>query len=120
MITQEIYNELVKFRDGPAAIPDGPTPMIEYLVAQGWLRATEHNVDGLSIFPIAWEITIAGKVALSEYEKSCEKEAKGEKQQRFQNQVSVAQVLVPAVTFVLGLVVEFRTGIVGILLQLFG
>lgn len=121
MVTQEIYDELLTFREGPIAIPEGPTPMIKYMVDQGLIRATDHDAaPGLTIIPVRWEITIAGRIALTEYEKEREKETKGEKQQRFQNQVSVAQVLVPAVTFVLGLIVEFCTGIVGVLLQLFG
>lgn len=49
----------------------------------------------------------------------CE-QAEQKAQQRFQNKISVLQVLVPAVTFVLGLIVEHFTGLIGTLAKLLG
>lgn len=66
-----------------------------------------------------YRLTPKGEAALAAFIKEREQETKDERQRRFQNQISVAQVLVPAVTFVLGLIVEFRTGIIGAILQLF-
>ena len=47
------------------------------------------------------------------------KQAKEEKQQRFENKVSVASVLVPLITFFLGIIVEFQVNIVDWFLSLF-
>lgn len=72
-----------------------------------------------SLSDTVYWITPAGEAALAEFNGKREQQAKEERQRRFQNQISVAQVLVPAVTFILGLVVEFRTGIIGAILQFF-
>lgn len=72
-----------------------------------------------SLTDTVYWITPAGESALAEFKEKREQQSKDERQRRFQNQISVAQVLVPAVTFVLGLIVEFRTGIIGAILQLF-
>ena len=46
-------------------------------------------------------------------------EAKQERQQSFDNKISVASVLVPAITFVLGVIVEHYTQIASILIAFF-
>lgn len=48
-----------------------------------------------------------------------EQKAKQEKQQSFQNKISVASVLVPLVTFILGLVVEYFGGLLRFFFQFF-
>lgn len=88
MITSNIYNELIKFRDAPQETLNGPTPEIKYLTEQGFIRATRNTVHpNLSIRPVAWEITVAGKNALSEYEdylkKSAEEKAEKKRQRWF-------------------------------------
>ena len=45
-------------------------------------------------------------------------QAKEERQQRFQNKVSVASVLIPLVTFIFGLIVEHRAGLIEFLASL--
>lgn len=64
-------------------------------------------------------ITTIGKDAMLQFEQRREEQAKNERQQRFQNKIAVATVLVPLVTFVLGLVVEHFSGIVSFFLSLF-
>lgn len=118
MITADVYDTLVEFRNGPVRRPDGATPMIEYLTAKGYIQVIETEVfPGLTIRPIAWEITISGEIALSEFEEASAKKAKDEKQQRFQNKISVASVLIPLITFILGLMVEHFYGIIGIIFE---
>ncbi len=63
--------------------------------------------------PDTWIITSAGQDALLEFEQERDKQTEQKRQQRFQNQVSIAQVLVPLITFILGLVVEHYAGLVG-------
>ncbi len=67
-----------------------------------------------------YSVSDKGIAVLESKKQAIEKEAKAERQQRFQNQVSVAQVLVPLVTFVLGLIVEHYAGLISAFSQLFG
>ena len=121
MITENIYKELLSFRDNAVRRPEGPTPMIRYLEKEVYIKAVDFDVyPGLSLRPVMWEITIPGLSVLSEFEAERRKEAETKRQQRFQNQISVAQVLVPFVTFVLGLVVEHYAGLVSGLAELLG
>ena len=64
-------------------------------------------------------LTTAGWDLLDELDEAHEQQAKNERQQRFQNKISVASVLVPFITFLLGLAVEHWTGLAGLLLSLF-
>ena len=120
MITEEIYKELIPFRDGPVCRKDGPTTMIKCLTDQHFIRVTENDVlPGLTIRPIRWEITIEGRVALSEFEQRANEKAERKSQQRFENQISVLHVLVTLVIFILGLVIEHYAGLISLLSQLF-
>lgn len=59
--------------------------------------------------------------SLEQHFKDCAHEhAEHKRQQRFQNKVSVASVLVPLVTFILGLITEHFGNIIGGLFSLFG
>lgn len=53
-----------------------------------------------------YALTDSGRAAVSEAKEKRNKEAADKAQQRFQNKISVAQVVVPVVTFILGLLVE--------------
>lgn len=58
--------------------------------------------------------------SLEQYFKDCaQNHTERKRQQRFQNKVSVASVLVPFITFILGLIVEHFGNIVGSLFSLF-
>jgi len=65
-------------------------------------------------------ITQRGETALSQFKKERDKEAEDKQQKRLENQISIARILVDAVIFILGLVVEYRTGVVSFIFQLFG
>ena len=67
-----------------------------------------------------YSVSDKGRAMLLELQDSRRKEAEDNRQQRFQNQVSVAQVLVPFVTFLLGLVVEHYSGLVSGLAEFLG
>ena len=64
-------------------------------------------------------ITSKGYARLSELEKIRAQNAERKKQQAFQNKVSIANVLVPLVTFILGMLTEHWSGVVSWLLSLF-
>ena len=121
MLTQIEYDALLPFRDGPVHTPDGPTELMRHLKSKGYIEPSDTDVrPDMTIVDTEWVITIPGRVALESFEDRQEYHRKQARQQRFQNQVSVASVLVPTITFVLGLVVEHGLGLVGIFLDLFG
>lgn len=66
-----------------------------------------------------YRITEAGKSMLTLIEKEANKQAENKRQQRLQNQFSVASILVPLVTFILGLIVEHFTELVSCFLNIF-
>lgn len=53
-------------------------------------------------------------------EHKAEQDAKDERQRRFQNQISVAQVSVSFIIFILGILVEHFTGIADLISAAFG
>ena len=65
-------------------------------------------------------LTEKGKAVLDGENKRSNKERKHEANQRFQNQVSVAQVLVSCITFILGLIVEYHAGLIPLILDFLG
>lgn len=118
MISKENYNELLRFCDSPVPYEGPPSERLTMLQNSGWIRLGTRRwtetVDGVNAqyAKSYWEITELGRDALSEFEHIRDKETEDERQKRFQNKVSIAQVLVPLVTFVLGLFVEYFSGII--------
>lgn len=68
---------------------------------------------------VVYKVTTLGRDAILQFEQRREEQAKNEHQQRFQNKVAVATAFVPAITFVLGLVVEHFAGIMNLFFSLF-
>lgn len=68
--------------------------------------------------PVYW-ITQKGLAALQEIDDKAEQKSKDERQQRFENKVSVLSVLIPFVTFILGILVEHFSGVLGLIIALF-
>ena len=139
MLTPVIYNALVKFRGEPVRNPNGPDEMTKYLTEQKYIKVTENEVlPHFTILPVAWEITPLGLSALSEFEvKSAESKeqhakekcaeakraqerledhANEERRYRTQNKIAI---IMPVVTFLLGLFVEHFAGIAAAFLHLF-
>lgn len=120
MLTQAQYELLVTFRSGLVFAPGPPAGVLKELVDRGYVissksRVAHESPSEVSFEVESWRLSIAGEDALSEFEQRHAEKAQAERQQRFQNQVSVAQVLVPAITFVFGLLVEHYSGVVGVL-----
>ena len=65
------------------------------------------------------ELTPLGVAAYEQANEERKRQAEQKRQQRFDNKISVASVLVPLITFLLGIIIEFRVGLVDWLLSLF-
>lgn len=74
--------------------------------------ADENLVYTKALSPPIYFITEKGRAKLKALENEAKQEAESKRQQRFENKISVLNVLVPAVTFVLGLLVEHFSGLV--------
>ena len=98
--------------------PEYSAPRIEELRIDGYIRRSlsieDDDVVGM------YTIADKGLALLQQMEKAREKEAEDKRQRRFQNQVSVAQVLVPAITFVLGLIIEHYAGLISAFSEFLG
>ncbi len=103
----------------------------EYLTEQGLLEEERYNPrsiggmdEGIYIAPMfitdsRYKLSPVGADALCAFEQEHQEKAKAERQQRFENKVSVASVLVPLITFFLGLIVEHYAGVVELVVSLF-
>ena len=61
----------------------------------------------------------AGKAYLHSQEQILEQQAKNERQQRFDNKISVLSVLIPLITFIIGVLIEHWVGLIDSFLSLF-
>ena len=137
MISPEVYHQLLPFRAGPIRRSEGPTPMLQYLTEQKLIQVSDNDVfSGLSIRPIEWELTPLGMSALSEYEQAAAEKAeqkaekkaaeakrlqerhedRADEERRYRTQNKIA-IIMPIVTFFLGLVVEHIYGVFGSILE---
>ncbi|MCD8384633.1 MAG: hypothetical protein LUC39_06700 [Clostridiales bacterium] len=104
------------------------TERAEYLAGLELLKEEHHSprsVGGgdcfapLMVAEVRYRLTPKGEDALAAFEQVHQEKTEAKRQQRFENQVSVASVLVPLITFVLGLIVEHMAGIVGWVISFF-
>ena len=65
-----------------------------------------------------YQVTPAGEDALLEFEEETAEKAKAERQQRFDNKISVLGILIPLLTFLLGVYVEYRLALLTHLVRL--
>ena len=73
--------------------------------------------QGLCEKPVALNQTViytseAGKAYLHSQEQILEQQAKNERQQRFDNKISVLSVLIPLITFIIGVLIEHWVGLI--------
>lgn len=123
MINKADYIELSKFKNGPIKIDSGSYRIQRLIDAKLIAPQSYKSVSiGEMVVPTPdkWALTVEGEDALLDFENMRQKESDKKRQQRFENKISVLQVLVSLVTFILGLIVEHFSGITGIILQLFG
>ena len=71
-------------------------------------------------FPYMDLLTIAPKgcECLEEFKKEAEEESKAQRQQRFENKMSIATLLISLISFIVGLVVEHYAGILAAIFTL--
>lgn len=125
MLSPANYELLKSFSDREEKPINRYEERTSMLVEADYLTVTKHIGDPMPNGKIRLRthftahISQAGLDALLEFEKCRQQEAKAERQQRFDNKVSVASVLVPLITFILGLIIEHYAGIVGLLLSMF-
>ena len=75
------------------------------------------TVSGMKADTIS--ITDEGRLALAAMNQELDEKAERKKQQSFQNKLSIANILVPFVTFFLGVMVEHWSGLVDLVIKLF-
>lgn len=123
MISEANYRELQKYLN-----PYSPKPeekeRFTMLRDNKYIAIHSHKTIsvpgfGSMLAPDTWLITGTGKDALAEFEQEHNKETERKRQQRFQNKVSVLNVLVPLITFFLGLIVEYYAGLISWVSSLF-
>lgn len=120
-LTQAQYELLVSFRAGPQRFPGDASGVLKELYDRSYVSVHSSSMPTQPPFisrPESWCITVKGEDALNQFEYRRAEEAKQKRQQRFENQISVASVLVPAITFLLGLAAEHFGNILGRLIAL--
>lgn len=106
------WEMLGRLRDGVDfwRLGEAERETVRYLESLGLARAREDHGPG------RWELTEEGKRVLDvralQMEQAAEQQAKQERQQRFENKLSIANVFVPLVIFALGIVIERYKGLV--------
>lgn len=91
---------------------------LNYLVKEGYVfRKTDLLQNG--DFLTGHSIGERGIEALQQLDDMRRKDAEQKSQQRFENKVSIANILVPALTFVLGMLTEHLSNITGVIVSLF-
>lgn len=123
MLSNENY-ELLKSYCSPRIPNTEERERFKYLENKRLITIYDQKTINLGSFgthlaPDKWIITELGKDALAEFEKERNKEAEHKRQQRFQNKISIASVLVMLITFFIGLVVEYFIGVFGWLFNFF-
>lgn len=69
--------------------------------------------------PTAWAITPRGEDALAEFENITQQKAENERRQRFDHKMQILNVVVPLITFIIGLLIEHFSGIINWIVSLF-
>lgn len=121
-MTEYEYNLLLKYRGG-LYTGSKITDEIRHFRKLGYIEASSYSSecdrDEIYINPTAWKLTLAGESALSEFEQEREQHAQNERERRFNRKIAIAQVLIPLITFLLGLLVEHYAGIVSAIVSAF-
>ena len=119
MISRLDYELLVLYRE-ERPLPESANDKARFraLLAQKLVEPTRYRPDAGGLSATHYQVTPAGKNALLEFEENAKRQAKQERQQRFDNKISVLSVLVPLLTFLLGVWVEYRLSLIEVLVQI--
>lgn len=120
-MTEYEYNSLLKYRGG-LYTGGRVTDEIRHFRKLGYIDAasysSEYDRGEIYLNPTAWKLTLAGESAISEFEQKREQQAQDERERRFNRKIAIAQVLIPLITFILGLLAEHYVGILAWLCSL--
>ena len=126
MLSEKNYEELLKFRNTLVPHDRKLNEREQALLNGGYIRIvyrrkTEHG-EGYTVTRDLEFLTTtaAGEDALEEFEKESQREAKSEKQNRFNKKFSILQLFVDLIIFILGLVIANYSGLVSALTEFFG
>lgn len=72
-----------------------------------------------ALSPPIYHISQKGLAVLQQLQEEAEQKAKDERQKRFDNKISVLNVVVPLLTFILGILLEHFSGIITKLISMF-
>ena len=114
-LTPAQFAMLASFRDGAAyrfTHKPGTDDVVHFLLDSRLIVSREDIAENYFV------ATQEGQRALYENAQRSKQEAENKAQQHFQNQISVLQVLVPLITFILGCIIEYRFALVSSLLKL--
>lgn len=116
MLSPQEYADLSTLRESPIPISKfRKTRSFKSLKDKGYFEC-KYLLEDLGVFCV---ITTLGNDELSAFEKSCQEYTDKKRQQRFDNKIAIASVLIPLITFILGLFVEHWAGIAQWFLSLF-
>lgn len=120
MLSKNDYTTLLTYRNGSvsASITEESQRHMN-LRQQGFIEAASYGEDASQIYVSAYQLTPQGEDALCEFEESTHQHAKAEKQQRFDNQIAIAGILVSLVSFFSGVFAEYHLDISLLILSLF-
>ena len=105
-----------KFGEIIESVSADPTLIINALKE---LQSPSHMlVENLTCSDV-YKLTALGAEVYEQLQEEREQASKTERQQSFDNKIAVASLLVPFITFVLGLLVDHYTDLVSFLLSLF-
>ena len=130
MLSPYDHQILAVFRDGPKPFPQQFEEALPRLQREGYfipheLRTEEYHGESefdpgyVSHIPVTWRLTDKGRSALSEADEVRNQHAQDEKHKRTQDKLGIANVLISLFSFLAGLLVEYKTGLIDLFLSLF-
>ena len=119
MLSDYEYTALLRYHGG-LQTGSKANEEIRHFRRLGYIEASSYSSnDDICLNPTAWKLTLAGESAISEFEQKREQQAQDERERRFNRKIAIAQVLIPLVTFILGLLAEHYAGIVSAIVDAF-
>lgn len=131
MLTSNEYRALKSLIDGTASFDDLDSSVASSLIEKGFVSARsysvhfgtpsaiEPDVSHVAIEETDWDISEEGREALQQFDQVSKKAAEEEKEKRFQHKLAIWNLIIPIITFCLGIIVEHFGSILGFLLSLF-
>ena len=118
MLLKNEYQLLAKYRSAWKPPEPPESELFQAFIDRKLVRIADSCYEGA--FPRnTWVVTSRGGQELSAYEEKLEQDAQTKRQKRFENKISVLNILIPLITFLLGITVEHFASVISKLLSLF-